>query len=285
MTPRLEILDISTAIGCTLQCKGCNHFSNYFHPSSKIDTDDLIRDIKTILPRIDLGRASVIGGEPLLNPRCEEIFRTCLEYCSGDVYLYTNGELLEGKDWIYDILEHPKVYLRVSLHLPETTERGKRIIDTVQRFATKTKYDWLVGPAPNQPWKLRITEHHNHKDRWFDSIKKRGDKVHPYNQGNIQKSFNWCSCPNAQLYNGKLWKCPNTAFMRELLYVHDQSDDEEWKEYLVDGVSVDCSDEELTKFSNNSRLPENVCNMCNSKPLHFSAAQQDLVKRKVITTK
>ena len=75
--PRLDILDISTTIGCNLSCKGCNHFSNYFAPSSKLDTDALIEDIGVILPRLDIGRVSVIGGEPLLNPRCKEIVNAC----------------------------------------------------------------------------------------------------------------------------------------------------------------------------------------------------------------
>ena len=285
MLPKLDTLDISSAIGCNFTCKGCNHFSNYFSAGSKIKTDALLEDLKVILPRLDLRRANIIGGEPLLTPRCEEIFRTTLEHANNDVYLYTNGELLEGKDWIFDILDHPKVYMRVSLHLPENTERGKNVVDILERFAKKTKYEWEVGPAPNRPWKLRITEHHNHKDRWFDPIKKRGDKIHPYNQGDIQKSFNWCSCPNAQLYNGRLWKCPNTAFLREMLYVMEQTGDPEWDPYLVDGVPVNCSDKELETFCDNSIKAESVCNMCTHKPLHFSAAQQQKTKRKVIITK
>ena len=82
-----------------------------------------------------------------------------------------------------------------------------------------------------------------------------------------------------------MWKCPNTAYLRELLSVTEQEDADEWQEYIVDGVPVDCSDEELTKFCNHSILPEKVCNMCTSRPLHFSAAIQEKVKRKVIITK
>ena len=149
MLPKLNILDVSASIGCNFTCKGCNHFSNYFAAGSKIKTDGLLEDLKVILPRIDINRVSIIGGEPLLNPRCEEIFRTVLEYANNDVYLYTNGELLECKDWIFDILEHPKVFIRVTLHLPEHTERGKNVIDILERFAKKTKYEWKVNP-PNK---------------------------------------------------------------------------------------------------------------------------------------
>lgn len=262
--PSLKLLDVHTTIGCNLSCKGCNHFSNYFAPSSKLDTDALLRDIEVILPRLDLGRVNVIGGEPLLNPRCEEILNTCISSTKSLVYLYTNGLLLhKNEDWIRKALENPRVFLRISIHL-------KEVEDIIKKF--------------NHP-KVLVTVHHTGQDRWFNSIKKRDNKVYPYNHNSIARSYNACSCPNPQLYNGKLWKCPNTAYLRELLSVTEQEDADEWQEYIVDGVPVDCSDEELTKFCNQSILPEKVCNMCTARPLHFSAAIQEKVKRKVIITK
>jgi len=261
--PKLSILDVSATIGCNLSCKGCNHFSNYFSYASKLDTDALIKDIEVILPRLDIGRVSVIGGEPLLNPRCEEIVNACRSHTNSPVYLYTNGLLLlQNESWIRKVLEDPRVFLRISIHLKEVEE-------IVKKF--------------NHP-KVLVTEHHTGKDRWFDSIKKRGNKVYPYNHNNISKSYKVCSCPNSQLYNGHLWKCPNTAFMRELLSITGQSDADEWQDYIVDGVPVDCSDDELTKFCNNSRIAENVCNMCTAKPLHFSAAIQDSINKSLATT-
>ena len=261
--PRLDILDISTTIGCNLSCKGCNHFSNYFAPSSKLDTDALIEDIGTILPRLDIGRVSVIGGEPLLNPRCKEIVNACRSHTNSPIYLYTNGLLLlQNEEWIKEVLEDERVFLRISIHL-------KEVEDIIKKF--------------NHP-KVLLTVHHTGQDRWFNSIKKRDGKVYPYNQNKIAKSFKACSCPNTQLFNRKLWKCPNTAFLQELLHVTEQSEDEVWQEYLVDGLPVTCSDEELTLFCKRSKLPDKVCNMCTCKPLHFSAALQENTKRKVIVT-
>ena len=179
------------------------------------------------------------------------------------MYLYTNALLLlQNEVWIRKALEDPRVYLRVSVHLPH-------VQDIIKQF--------------NHP-KVLVTEHHTGQDRWFNSIKKKEDKVYPYNQNKPAKSFQVCSCTNTQLYNGKLWKCPNTAFLRELLSVTEQEDAPEWQEYIVDGVPVDCTDEELTKYCARTILPERVCNMCTYKPLHFSAAIQEQVKRKVIYT-
>ena len=148
--PSLKLLDVHTTIGCNLSCKGCNHFSNYFAPSSKLDTDALLRDIEVILPRLDLGRVNVIGGEPLLNPRCEEIVNTCISSTNSLVYLYTNGLLLhKNEDWIRKALENPRVFLRISIHL-------KEVEDIIKKF--------------NHP-KVLVTVHHTGQDRWFNSIK------------------------------------------------------------------------------------------------------------------
>ena len=141
--PTLKILDVHTTIGCNLSCKGCNHFSNYFAPSSQLDTDALLKDIEVILPRLDVERVSVIGGEPLLNPRCEEIVNACRTYTNSPVYLYTNGLLLfQNEDWIRKVLEDPRVFLRISIHL-------KEVEDIIKKF--------------NHP-KVMVTVHHTGQD-------------------------------------------------------------------------------------------------------------------------
>ena len=273
--PKLKILDVSATIGCNLSCKGCNHFSNYFAPGSKLDTDNLIQDIHTILPRIDVERVSIIGGEPLLNPRCKEILESCIVNSKNYVYLYTNGILLkDNQEWIEEALHHPRVYLRISLHMPESTELGMNVLRNVKNFISLSKY----------PDKILVTEHHNGQDRWFNSIKHANGKVYPYAHEKIDQSFELCSCPNAQLFGGKLWKCPNSAFLKELLYVTDQLNDDCWKPFLGDGLSVDCSDEDLIEFCDNSNKSEQICNMCTAKPLKFSAALQVNNKKKIITS-
>ena len=142
MKPRLDILDVSSTIGCNLSCKGCNHFSNYFSPGSKLDTDELLRDLEIILPRIDIGRVSVIGGEPLLNRRCEEIVNACRSHTNSPVYLYSNGLLLlQNEGWIREVLEDPRVYLRISIHLPE-------VVDIIRKFNHPTvSYTHLTLPT------------------------------------------------------------------------------------------------------------------------------------------
>ena len=263
MLPRLNFIDISASVGCNLDCRGCNHFSNYFAPGSKIDTDQLIKDIHTILPRVSLNRVNMLGGEPLLNPRCRELVHACLDY-DHPVYLYSNGLLLEKNiDWIMEDLENnPTMRMRVSIH-----------VDEVEHTVRKLRTDqWIV------------TDHRRGVDQWFTSIKHTIDgKVHPYKYNNPEKSFEVCSCPNTQLWKGKLWKCPNSAFLDQLLYATEQLKDEDWQPYIgKGGVSVNCSDEELAQFCDNNLKAEDICNMCTAKPLLMSAALQSKKKKKIV---
>ena len=62
----------------------------------------------------------------------------------------------------------------------------------------------------------------------------------------------------------------------------DQENDLVWSEYKKQGLSVDCSDDQLKTFCDNSTNHESICNMCTSKPLKFSAAVQSKIKKKVI---
>jgi uncharacterized Fe-S cluster-containing radical SAM superfamily protein len=295
MKPYLNILDVTATVGCNLSCNGCNHLSNYFSPNSKLNTDQLIEDIKTILSRMDIDRVSLIGGEPLLNPRCEEILETCIEYSSNFVYLYTNGILLnKNKKWIEKSLANEKVFLRVSIHLDEKDEHGTTATTNFKNFYEQSAHKD----------KILLTEHHNGNDKWFNSIHQEvkldqdivvgsnviakardSHKVYPYNHNKIKKSFKICSCPNTQLYEGKLWKCANSAYLKDMLHVTNQLEDESWKPYLdmSKGLSVHCSDEELYEFCENNLKAQNICNMCTSLPVYHAASQIDTPKKVIIS--
>ena len=54
----------------------------------------------------------------------------------------------KNEDWIKKVLEDPKVFLRVSIHLEE-------VEDIIKKF--------------NHP-KVIVTKHHTGQDRWFNSI-------------------------------------------------------------------------------------------------------------------
>ena len=67
--PTTRILCLHTMNGCNLSCKGCNHNSSLLSTKSVVDIDELLEDVKRILPQIYVwSHVSIIGGEPLLEP-------------------------------------------------------------------------------------------------------------------------------------------------------------------------------------------------------------------------
>jgi MoaA/NifB/PqqE/SkfB family radical SAM enzyme len=81
---------------CNLQCIGCDHFS----PCAKesyLDIDSFERDCArlSLLTNRKLEELWFTGGEPLLHPRCNEIFKIARKYFDAQlIRVVTNGILL-----------------------------------------------------------------------------------------------------------------------------------------------------------------------------------------------
>ena len=72
--PTFRTVNVHAHNGCNLACKGCNHNSSVLGVGSSVNVDQMINDLESILPRIHIwSHISLLGGEPLLEPRCEEI--------------------------------------------------------------------------------------------------------------------------------------------------------------------------------------------------------------------
>ena len=100
--PTTRLLSIHTINGCNLACRACNHNSSLLSANSTVNIDQLLEDIENILPKIYVwSHVSVIGGEPLLEPRTKEVTRVLRELCYGErgsqpcnVKLFSNGSRL-----------------------------------------------------------------------------------------------------------------------------------------------------------------------------------------------
>ena len=72
--PTFRAVNVHAHNGCNLACKGCNHNSSVLAVGSSVNVDQMLNDLDSILPRIHIwSHISLLGGEPLLEPRCEEI--------------------------------------------------------------------------------------------------------------------------------------------------------------------------------------------------------------------
>jgi len=288
--PTTRLLSIHTINGCNLACRACNHNSSLLSASSKIDIDQLLLDIEEVLPKIYVwSHISIIGGEPLLEPRTREVTARVRELSrrTGQpcvVKLFSNGSrLLQEKEWIVDEMLKGVVF-RLTFHFPWYTMKGVKNWQNAYEFV---KYAESRGVDVNgNTFELsEAFRMDNGQPRvWFDLVKydySDGIKYYPYEDHNITESFKHCSCPNSQLYNGHLWKCPMISYLRESLAVTGQLDDPKWQKYLAyKPTSISASEDELRASFQEVLEPRDICDMCSANPKWFTAAQQLDSKKK-----
>jgi len=291
--PTTRLLSIHTMNGCNLSCRGCNHNSSLLSGKSSVDIDQLIEDIENILPKIYVwSHVSIIGGEPLLEPRTKEVTRIVRELCYGErgtqpcnVKLFSNGsKLLQEKEWIADEMLKGVVF-RLTFHRPPYTQAGRKDWENGYEF---TQYLIERGVDIDNTFELSeaYLQPGNKPRVWFDIVKYEFNddgsiKYYPYEDGNPASSFEHCTCGNSQLYNGHLWKCPMVAYLRESLAATDQLEDPQWQKYLeYKPTSINGSEEALRNSFKEVTEPHWICNMCPASPKNYFVARKQINGKK-----
>jgi organic radical activating enzyme len=260
--PTFRMLSIHSHNGCNLACKGCNHHSGVLAPGSGLSIDSLLQDLKVLLPRIDVwSHVSVLGGEALLEPRSHEVCKLLRDYYKGRCYIkiFSNALLIpQNTEWILDHMKEGGIF-RISLHLSPLNKLGKKTYQYTWDFIERAEKENinLELLEISEPW----------DDWWFDMLQWKDNKFYPYEDGNIKKSFEYCTAPNLQVYSGKLWKCPSIAYLHETLASTGQLDDPVWQKYLnYQATPIDAPIEDLFAMAEEVLTPHEICNKCPSDP-------------------
>jgi len=279
------MLSIHSHNGCNMACRGCNHHSGVLAPGSSLPIDDLLRDIEILLPRIYVwSHISVLGGEALIEPRTKEVLKLIRDMSEGVyVKIFSNGLLIpQNTDWILEHMKEGGIF-RISLHIPPSDTRIGRT-DKTGDITYKNVRDF-IEIAKKEGIDMNLLEiSENWDDLWFDLLQWKDNKFYPWEDNNVDKSFEYCTAPNLQLYLGKLWKCPSIAYLRETLVSTGQIDDPVWQKYLnYYATPVDAPTEELHAMANQVLNPHEICNKCPSDPKWYRAIKQLKGVKSVVT--
>ena len=283
--PTFRMLSIHSHNGCNMACRGCNHHSGLLAPGSSLPIDDLLRDIEILLPRIHVwSHISVLGGEALIEPRTKEVLKLIRDMSEGVyVKIFSNGLLIpQNTDWILEHMKEGGIF-RISLHIPPTDERLGRT-DKTGDITYKNVKDF-IEIAEKEGIDMSLLEiSENWDDLWFDLLQWKDNKLYPWEDNNIEKSFEYCTAPNVQLYLGRLWKCPSIAYLRETLVSTGQVDDPVWQKYLnYHATPIDAPIEELYAMADEVLNPHEICNKCPSDPKWYRAIKQLKGVKSVVT--
>ena len=105
---------------CNLNCRGCSHFSNLFEKGTEYSHEILLRDLERISQLIYTPRITLLGGEPLLNPRLADISSEARRlFPFSDIEVFTNGLLIpQLPDSIWPILRKNNVKYSITMYPP-----------------------------------------------------------------------------------------------------------------------------------------------------------------------
>lgn len=165
---------------CNLNCVGCSHFSPLAEPYYK-DIDEYREEMKE-LSKFEIGTIRIMGGEPLLHPKCLEFCEVTKEYFPrSNVVLVTNGILTHKLD--KRKLKEMGVGVCISdYHLPSVE---KSTADVVHNKATM--YNICIDIQGKQEPQVAFAHCDLHRNHWY------------YYQN--KKIYPCCIAPNLHYFN------------------------------------------------------------------------------------
>lgn len=243
---KIDVLELHISHACNLNCKHCTHFSNYDHkgllPASKVE-----EWLSYWSHRLSPKRFSIMGGEPTLNPElCEILNISRKHFFNNGIHLLSNGFFLHKHPELEQTLIKNDIFLKVSLH----AERG-----------LYKDYDDKINSIESMlnTWKVRWKFTPSYK-KWRKNYQGFGKEMKPFTDNDPKASWNCCfqrTCH--QLHEGKIWKCPQIAYLKMQYEKYNLSD--EWKPYLnYFPLEHTCTKKELLQFF--AKQEENICAMC-----------------------
>lgn len=197
--PRIEI---HISEHCNLNCQSCSHFSPIANPEF-LSLEEFEKDIKRLSELTQkIGFINILGGEPLLNPKCCEYLETARKYFPDvQINLVTNGILLPAqKDSFYEDLAKNNITL------------------------TPTKYpikvNWNKVKDSCKKYNVNLNFYNSEK------VIKTSYKIPLDINGKGHEQINYLKCifPGCiQLHKGRIYRCPIAAYIKHFNKFYNQN--------------------------------------------------------------
>jgi hypothetical protein len=249
-------VEIHVTHNCNLSCHGCNHYSNYQLPKWFISTQEFEAWVQAWSSKIVPSTFNLLGGEPTLHPKLVELLSIATKYFQrgrfdemgrdSPICLITNGTALHRHAGLKELMIKHRIRLFLSVHYNKPAE----VIELVE--------SWGKDGVP-----VTIFDYAINKD-WRKFYKGHGSEMEPFSDENPRQSWEKCNAKNYfQLFDGKMWKCANIAYL--ILAKRALNISKKWDEYLAyQPLSPDESKSAITQFF--KREEESICSMCPSNP-------------------
>lgn len=268
---------------CNLTCDRCNRFNNYnFRGWQR--WEDHAAEFERWAELISLCSATILGGEPFLNPTLADWIGGINRIFGIEVQVLTNGTRFRQAGDLYNTLlywsdkNNHRNHIGVSLH---NAGEFERLSDDIRWFLKGTvsvypkghadntwNSDWMFEDSNGAIVNVFIVDHFTSaalKTKWQVSggIKKILT-LHNSNPGRAHNSCAFAQFKSYHFIRAKLYKCGPVALMPEFdqqhhLHITDQ-DRELLNSYVP--LSVDNFDSYHREFFSNLDNPIPQCKFC-----------------------
>jgi len=111
----IKALDLVLTEKCSLKCDGCSNLMQYYEKPIDEDFDQCIKSIDKFLTTVDyVYEIRVIGGEPLMYKRIDEVIKHLYKYNNyGKIQINTNGTILPKPDKM-KVFQNDKIFFDIS---------------------------------------------------------------------------------------------------------------------------------------------------------------------------
>jgi len=233
------ILPLTTLVlteKCTLRCKECSHFMQYFKKPKEYSADDIISSFDRLLTVASFIRCvGISGGEPLLH---KDVLKVAEHVCKservGYVTITTNATIMPDENFFIEISKCENLIIRLSAY-GEYSKYINQIAEQCEmnhiHYAILNNATWYGG--------LRITE----RNEDFEEVK---------------HIFRACSTKDILLKEHSISKCHLACFAQSLEAVPD---DAPGIDGCLDILSPDFCTVKLREYLD-SNDPLKACSIC-----------------------
>jgi|TARA_R110000824_G_scaffold210662_1_gene396553 organic radical activating enzyme len=263
MRPILPFVETMITYACNLSCAGCTNYSNY-NMKGSVSWKQGKTWIEKWVAKLDISDFGIMGGEPTLNPECEQWIYGIRELMpNSQIRFTTNGVNFHKKpdilDWCVDV---GNTVFKFTLH-EDKPYALQAIAYVFKKYNWKpiTEYGLNRWIGPNNT-RFQI----NAPLTFSKTYKGNFGSIQPHHN-NPKEAFDMCiqqTCP--LLYEGAIYKCSSIALLNKVLDDWKQPVTDNWKPYSeYEGISLQSSDSDITHFIRNFGKPHKICTMCPTK--------------------
>ena len=247
------LLEYHVTNSCNLACVGCNHYTHILKGNNK-QPKELDADLASWGPRLNIKQFHLLGGEPFAHRRLLEFCKVARGHlATSKIDIVTNGLLINrvpNLDFLGRRLSELNVGIKLTVHSqnPAYQQKIQKVIEILKNL------EETYGV------RLKVRNHSNSWGKRF--FEDENGVISPYNDKQPEQSWNSCICkPCRQLIDGKIYKCPQIAYLQDMKKINKTST--EFDTYLkYKPISPDVSDSELRERFEMARSAESICGMC-----------------------